>query len=112
MTPRWIAVLLGASLASAAGTAYGSNTDVVRDLAARVGPIVGSAVACTDIARPRIQAIVDKFAAVIKEASSNEAERGDLTQLLNRRAVARRPPLALGKLPPTPAAPPLPHPHH
>ena len=53
----------------------GDNTEVVRDLAGRVGPIVGSALACPDIARPRIQVIVDKFAAVIREASSNEAER-------------------------------------
>jgi hypothetical protein len=79
MTPRWIAVLFAALLASAAGAAPASNTELVRDLTGRVGPIVGSALACTDIARPRIQAIVDKFAAVIKEASSNEAERDDLT---------------------------------
>jgi branched-chain amino acid transport system substrate-binding protein len=97
MTPRWIAVLLGAWLASAAGTAYGGNTDVVRDLAARVGPIVGSALACTDIARPRVQAIVDKFAAVIKEASSNEAERDDLTQLLNRSAADGRTAVTTGR---------------
>jgi ABC-type branched-subunit amino acid transport system substrate-binding protein len=98
MTPRCIAVLLGGWLASAAGTAYAGNTDVVRDLAARVGPIVGSAVACTDIARPRIQAIVDKFAAVIKEASSNEAERDDITQLLNRSAVDGRTAVTMGKI--------------
>ena len=83
MTPRWMALLVSALLASAASAAPG-NTDIVRDLAGRVGPIIGSALACTDIARPRIQAIVDKFSAVIKEASSNEAERDDLTQLLNR----------------------------
>jgi ABC-type branched-subunit amino acid transport system substrate-binding protein len=83
MIHRWIAVLFGAVLASAASAA-GNNTDVVRDLAGRIGPIVGSALACTDIARPRIQTIVDKFAAVIREASSNEAERDDLTRLLNR----------------------------
>src|ERR1700675_2701510 len=84
MTPRWMAALFGALLASAASAAPGGNADVVRDLAGRVGPIVGSALACTDIARPRIQAIVDKFAAVIKEASSNEDERDDLTTQLNR----------------------------
>jgi branched-chain amino acid transport system substrate-binding protein len=62
----------------------GDKTDVVRDLAGRVGPIVGSALACRDIARPRIQVIVDKFKAVITEASSNEAERSDLTQAFDR----------------------------
>src|SRR3979490_919723 len=97
MTPRWIAVLFAPVLASAASAA-GSNTDVVRDLAGRVGPIVGSALACTDIARPRIQTIVDKFAAVIREASSNEAERDDLTQLLNRSVADGRNAVTAGKI--------------
>jgi branched-chain amino acid transport system substrate-binding protein len=98
MTPRWMTVLFGALLASAASAAPGGNTDVVRDLASRVGPIVGSALACTDIARPRIQTIVDKFAAVIKEASSNEAERDDLTQLLNRSVADGRNAVTGGKM--------------
>jgi branched-chain amino acid transport system substrate-binding protein len=98
MTPRWMAALFGALLASAASAAPGGNTDVVRDLAGRVGPIVGSALACTDIARPRIQAIVDKFAAVIKEASSNEAERDDLTQQLNRSVADGRNAVTGGKM--------------
>ncbi|SHJ45451.1 amino acid/amide ABC transporter substrate-binding protein, HAAT family [Bradyrhizobium lablabi] len=98
MTPRWISVLFGALLAGAASAAPGSNTDVVRDLAGRVGPIIGSALACTDVARPRIQTIVDKFAAVIKEASSNEAERDDLTQLLNRSAADGRNAVTTGKM--------------
>ena len=73
MTTRLTLFLFGALLAGTAGAAAGDKTDVVRDLAGRVGPIVGSALACRDIARPRIQAIVDKFTAVIVEASSNEA---------------------------------------
>ena len=97
MTPRWMAVLVSALLATAASAAPG-NTDVVRDLAGRVGPIIGSSLACTDIARPRIQAIVDKFSAVIKEASSNEAERDDLTQLLNRSVADGRNAVTTGKL--------------
>ena len=76
MTLRWM-VVFGALLAGAGSAAAGDKTDVVRDLAGRVGPIVGSALACRDIARPRIQVIVDKFAAVITEASSNEAERSE-----------------------------------
>ncbi len=97
MTPRWMAVLVSALLATAANAAPG-NTDVVRDLAGRVGPIIGSSLACTDIARPRIQAIVDKFSAVIKEASSNEAERDDLTQLLNRSVADGRNAVTTGRL--------------
>jgi ABC-type branched-subunit amino acid transport system substrate-binding protein len=92
-----MAVLVSALLATAANAAP-SNTDVVRDLAGRVGPIIGSSLACTDIARPRIQAIVDKFSAVIKEASSNEAERDDLTQLLNRSVADGRNAVTTGKL--------------
>jgi len=57
-------ILFGALLASVAGAAPGDNMNVVRDLAGRVGPIIGSALACRDIARPRIQVIVDKFTAV------------------------------------------------
>ncbi|MGA7996123.1 MAG: ABC transporter substrate-binding protein, partial [Bradyrhizobium sp.] len=96
MTPRWMAVLISTLLASAASAAPG--TDVVRDLASRVGPIIGSSLACTDIARPRIQAIVDKFSAVIREASSNEAERDDLTQLLNRSVADGRNAVTSGKM--------------
>jgi ABC-type branched-subunit amino acid transport system substrate-binding protein len=81
---RSLLVIFGALLASGGGVAAGDRIDVVRDLAGRVGPVVGSALACRDIARPRIQLIVDKFTAVITEASSNEAERSDLTQLLER----------------------------
>ncbi len=97
MTPRWMAALFGALLAGAASAAPGGSIEVVRDLAGRVGPVVGSALACTDIARPRIQTIVDKFAAVIKEASSNEAERDDLTQRLNRSVADGRNAVTTGK---------------
>src|SRR6202040_665350 len=48
------------------------------------GPFVGGAAACRDIARPGVQLISDKFAGVIAEASSNEAERSDLTLLFER----------------------------
>jgi branched-chain amino acid transport system substrate-binding protein len=98
MTPRWRTILFGVLLANAAGAAPSNKTDVVRDLAGRVGPIVGSALACGDIARPRIRVIVDKFAAVIKEASSNEAERDDLTQLLDRNVADGRGAVTAGKI--------------
>lgn len=88
--PPWIALLISILFAGAAAAAPGSNAEVVRDLASRVGPIVGSALACRDIARPRIQAIVDKFAAVIREASSSEAERANLTQILDRSVAEGR----------------------
>jgi branched-chain amino acid transport system substrate-binding protein len=91
-------ILFGALLASVAGAAPGDNMNVVRDLAGRVGPIIGSALACRDIARPRIQVISDKFAAVIREASSNEAERNDLTQLLDRNVADGRAAVTTGRI--------------
>lgn len=47
----WL-LLLGAVLAGTASAGAGDNTDIVRDLAVRVGPVIGSALACRDIARP------------------------------------------------------------
>jgi hypothetical protein len=58
--------------------------ELVRDLAGRVGPVIGSALACPDITRPRIQSVIEKFAAVIRDAASNEVQRSDLAQLFDR----------------------------
>jgi branched-chain amino acid transport system substrate-binding protein len=102
-TPVWslrsrcIVIATGVSLATAAGAAPGDNASVVRDLAARVGPIIGSALACRDIARPRVQFIADKFQSVIREASSNEAERDDLSRLLDRYVADGRAAVTTGK---------------
>src|SRR5712672_3720824 len=96
-TARLTLFLFSALLTGTPGAAAGDKTDVVRDLAGRVGPIVGSASACRDIARPRIQAIVDKFTAVIVEASSNEAERSDLTQSFDRSVADGRGAVTTGR---------------
>jgi branched-chain amino acid transport system substrate-binding protein len=85
-------------LAGAAEAAPDDKTDVVRDLAGRVGPMVGSALACRDIARPRIQVIVDKFTAVITQFSASEAERADLTQLLDRNIANGRTAVTSGRM--------------
>jgi len=98
MTTRLTLFLFSALLAGTAGAAAGDKTDVVRDLAGRVGPIVGSASACRDIARPRIQVITDKFAAVIKEAATNEAERSDLTQSFDRSVAEGRNAVTTGRI--------------
>jgi len=97
MTARLTILLFSALLAGTASAVAGDKTDVVRGLAGRVGPIIGSALACRDIARPRIQAIVDKFTAVIKEASSNEAERSDLTQAFDRSVADGRGAVTTGR---------------
>jgi branched-chain amino acid transport system substrate-binding protein len=98
MTIRWIVFAFSAVLAGACGTARADNIDIVRDLAGRVGPIVGSASACRDIARPRVQTIADKFAAVIREASPNEADRDGLMKLLDRSIADGRDAVVKGQI--------------
>ena len=49
MNSRWIILMLGTVLAGAAQAAPGDKTDLVRDLAARVGPIIGSSLALTSL---------------------------------------------------------------
>jgi branched-chain amino acid transport system substrate-binding protein len=89
--------LSGALLASSASAAPGDNLSVVRDLASRVGPIIGSALACQNISRPRVQVIIDKFQAVIREASSNETDRADVARLLDRYVADGRSAVTTGK---------------
>ena len=90
MNTRWAIFFLSCAVLAGEGAAASDKANIVRDLAGRVGPILGSALACQDIARPRIQLIVDKFTAVIAEASTNETERSDLTQLLDRNVANGR----------------------
>jgi len=73
---RWAIAAAGILLAQTAyAAAPGDNVVVVRDLASRVGPILGGALACQDIAQSRIQQIADKFRAVIRETATSESER-------------------------------------
>jgi branched-chain amino acid transport system substrate-binding protein len=91
------ALLAGILLAGPAGAAPGDKFDVLRDLAGRVGAVVGSAMTCKEIARPRVQTVVDKFTSVIREASTNEAERTELTQTLDRGVTDGRTAVAIGR---------------
>ena len=97
-TSRCAMAFLIASLAGAAGAVPGDNASIVRELASRVGPIVGSALACHNIAQPRIQMIADKFRAVIREVSSNEAERDDLSRMFDRYVTDGRSAVVAGKM--------------
>jgi len=90
MTTGKTVLLIGAlQLVSAANAAPG-DIDVVRDLAARIGPIIGSASACDDIAPRRSQTIADKFSQVIREASSSEPDRAALGRLFDAQVAAGR----------------------
>jgi branched-chain amino acid transport system substrate-binding protein len=99
MTSRWMTVFYSVLLAGASVQVHAAGrADVVRDLAGRVGPIIGSASACLDIARPRIDSIVEKFTTVIRESASNDAERGDLTRLLDRTVADGRVAVTAGRI--------------
>jgi branched-chain amino acid transport system substrate-binding protein len=89
---------MGALLASGASAAPGDSLTVVRDLASRVGPIIGSALACQNITGARVQVIIDKFQAVIKEASTNEAARVEVARAFDRYVVEGRSAVTNGKM--------------
>ena len=76
-------IVTAAALSAATAASGDNNIIVVRDLSGRVGPIMGSALACENIARPRIRDIADKFASVIKDASPIDTERDSLTRILD-----------------------------
>jgi branched-chain amino acid transport system substrate-binding protein len=99
MTSRSMTIFCSVLFAGvSAGALAAGRADVVRDLAGRVGPIVGSASGCPDIARPRIDAIVEKFTAVIRESAASDLERDDLVRLLNRNIGDGRLALTAGKI--------------
>ena len=96
LNPRWAIILCGTLLANSAGAAPGDNLSVVRELTGRLGPIIGSALACPNIARPRVQVIVDKFEAAIRQAI-NEPDRADVARLLDRYVADGRSAVTTGK---------------
>src|ERR1700684_2496217 len=99
MTSRWMTIFFSVLLAGASVQVHAAGrADVVRDLAGRVGPIIGSGSACPDIARPRIDSIVAKFTTVIRESASNDAERGDFTRLLDRTVADGRVAATAGRI--------------
>ncbi|NPV24189.1 ABC transporter substrate-binding protein [Bradyrhizobium aeschynomenes] len=83
MTVHWSALIIGSLLAASTSSAFAAATDVVKDLAGRVGPIVGQASACPDIAQGRVQTIVDKFREAIRQSTTNDGERDQLTRSFN-----------------------------
>jgi ABC-type branched-subunit amino acid transport system substrate-binding protein len=60
--------------------------------------MIGSALACPDVGRPRIQTVIEKFAAVIRDAAANEAQRSDLAQLFDRSVADGRNLVTTGRL--------------
>jgi branched-chain amino acid transport system substrate-binding protein len=96
MSFRLSMFLMGTLLATEASAA--GSADVVRDLASRIGPIIGSAQVCRDIERARVQVIVDKFQAVILEASPQEPDRIELQRAFERNIADGRNVVSFGKI--------------
>ena len=96
--PFRFSVFLVAALLTSHASAADNNVDIVRDLATRIGPIVGSAQVCRDIERSRVQVIVDKFQSVIREASPQDADRADLQRGLDRTIVDGRNVVSFGQI--------------
>jgi branched-chain amino acid transport system substrate-binding protein len=94
----WATALFGVLLATSASAAPADSINVVRDLASRVGPIIGSALACPEITQSRILAATNKFSAVIREASPNDADREDLRRLFDRYVGDGRAAITTGKI--------------
>ncbi|UFZ03108.1 ABC transporter substrate-binding protein [Bradyrhizobium ontarionense] len=83
MTVRWSALIIGSLFGAPLTPAFAAASDMVRDLAGRVGPIVGQASACTDIAQGRVQTIVDRFREAIRQSTTDDGERDQLTRSFN-----------------------------
>ena len=75
---------------SAGGGLSADNVTLVRELAGRVGPIVGSSQACTSIASGRVQAILRKFQQAIREASTNPNHRNEVAREFERNIAEGR----------------------
>ncbi|MET0968601.1 MAG: ABC transporter substrate-binding protein [Tardiphaga sp.] len=85
-----LAVAWALTIGSPAIAAPGDKAAVVRTLASRIGTIVGAASSCQNIARMRIQTMIDKFSMVIKDAASSEQERISIVQQLDRSVAEGR----------------------
>jgi ABC-type branched-subunit amino acid transport system substrate-binding protein len=95
---RWAIALCGLVLASSSAlAAAGDHVGAVRDLAGRIGPILGAALACPDITQPRIQMVADKFRSVIRDVSNGETERMELAQQFDRHVIDGRGAITLGR---------------
>jgi len=78
-----IAMVMAAPGIAGAGS-RNDRTDLMRELARRVGQVVGAASACRDVAAPRIEAISDKVTAVIRHAGADDREIAALLEMLDR----------------------------
>lgn len=95
---RLAATLFGVLLATSASAAPADSINVVRGLASRVGPIIGSALACPEVTQSRILTATNQFSTLIREASPNEADRDSLRQLFDQYVSEGRVAITTGKI--------------
>src|SRR5215468_6457815 len=80
------AMLIGAPwIASAAQRNDRANS--VREIAASVGRVLGSASACHEISPPRIKAMTDKLFGLIKAYAFNDEESASIQRAYNQRYI-------------------------
>lgn len=84
MSIRFALAIAGATLIAApqiaAATPRDEKANVVRQLAVRVGSVLGAASACRSIAQPRIKGVTDKITEVIKGSTANKDELSSILQ--------------------------------
>jgi phosphate transport system substrate-binding protein len=72
----------------AAGNAQtGNRFDTVREIAAEVGRVLGTASACTNIAPPRIKDVADKLSSLINAFTTKSEEVSSIRQVYDRNIV-------------------------
>jgi ABC-type branched-subunit amino acid transport system substrate-binding protein len=91
MRVRLLAVVLGVAVLIPISFGIDAQPDekmgVTRDIAARVGQILGGASACKDIAAARIRTMSDKLQSVFNFATGNAADLKALKQLYEKNAI-------------------------
>ena len=76
-------VLLVPPMGAGAGP-DGERGNILRGLASQAGRVLGAASACPSIARPRVKALADKIAEVIKNSASGQDESNAFVELFNQ----------------------------
>src|ERR1700736_1578264 len=78
--------------------AVNEEAQAAQDLATRVGQILGAAMACRDIARPRIGNMTDMLSEVFKVSATNEDELNAIKQLYDKNVAEGQSAVTRGRI--------------